>query len=140
MALFHRWSLFLLYYELSRFLAIDAVSSPASGLWYDLPGNNVAIDEKEIVEMRNRAKKMFQFGYDNYMKHAYPEDELDPIHCTGRGHDFDDEYVVIRILMKSGTDFPCSYTLQKQDEYRTSLNVIYYWINPTQKSYLMHYL
>lgn len=29
---------------------------------------------------------MFYFGYDNYMEHAFPEDELDPIHCTGRGH------------------------------------------------------
>ncbi|XP_052226391.1 ER degradation-enhancing alpha-mannosidase-like protein 1 [Dreissena polymorpha] len=32
---------------------------------------------------------MFYFGYDNYMKHAYPMDELDPIHCTGRGPDYD---------------------------------------------------
>ena len=30
---------------------------------------------------------MFEFGYDNYMQHAFPMDELDPIHCTGRGPD-----------------------------------------------------
>ncbi|PIO65438.1 glycosyl hydrolase family 47 [Teladorsagia circumcincta] len=30
---------------------------------------------------------MFYFGYENYMSHAFPADELDPIHCTGRGHD-----------------------------------------------------
>ncbi|VDK51519.1 unnamed protein product, partial [Cylicostephanus goldi] len=30
---------------------------------------------------------MFYFGYENYMEHAFPADELDPIHCTGRGHD-----------------------------------------------------
>jgi hypothetical protein len=24
------------------------------------------------------------------MKHAYPEDELDPVDCMGRGHDHED--------------------------------------------------
>lgn len=32
---------------------------------------------------------MFYFGYDNYMNFAFPKDELDPIHCTGRGPDHD---------------------------------------------------
>ncbi len=32
---------------------------------------------------------MFQFAYDSYMEHAYPLDELDPIHCKGRGPDAD---------------------------------------------------
>lgn len=31
---------------------------------------------------------MFEFGYDNYMKYAFPLDELDPIHCRGRGPDY----------------------------------------------------
>ena len=31
---------------------------------------------------------MFRFGFDNYMEHAYPLDELDPIHCVGRGPDY----------------------------------------------------
>uniref|UniRef100_A0A915L8Q5 alpha-1,2-Mannosidase n=1 Tax=Romanomermis culicivorax TaxID=13658 RepID=A0A915L8Q5_ROMCU len=44
--------------------------------------------EKEI--MRFEAKRMFEFAYDNYMLHAFPLDELDPIHCTGRGPDYDD--------------------------------------------------
>ncbi|ELK15172.1 ER degradation-enhancing alpha-mannosidase-like protein 1 [Pteropus alecto] len=30
---------------------------------------------------------MFVFGYDNYMAHAFPQDELNPIHCRGRGPD-----------------------------------------------------
>lgn len=29
-------------------------------------------------------KGMFYFGYDNYMKYAFPEDELNPIDCQGR--------------------------------------------------------
>lgn len=33
---------------------------------------------------------MFYFAYDSYMNFAYPADELDPIHCRGRGHDHDD--------------------------------------------------
>lgn len=39
------------------------------------------------IQMRNMAKEMFYFGYDNYMKYAFPEDELNPIDCQGRGPD-----------------------------------------------------
>lgn len=45
---------------------------------------------KERLKLRNKSSKMFQFGFDNYMKYAYPKDELDPIHCVGRGHDHED--------------------------------------------------
>ncbi|XP_036390334.1 ER degradation-enhancing alpha-mannosidase-like protein 1 [Megalops cyprinoides] len=38
-------------------------------------------------KMRGMAKEMFYFGYDNYMKYAFPEDELNPIDCQGRGPD-----------------------------------------------------
>ncbi|KAL8558834.1 ER degradation-enhancing alpha-mannosidase-like protein 1 [Nucella lapillus] len=33
---------------------------------------------------------MFYFGYDSYMEYAFPEDELNPIDCTGRGPDYED--------------------------------------------------
>lgn len=36
---------------------------------------------------RERAREMFMFGYNNYVAYAYPLDELDPIHCRGRGPD-----------------------------------------------------
>ncbi|XP_070759044.1 ER degradation-enhancing alpha-mannosidase-like protein 1 isoform X2 [Enoplosus armatus] len=39
------------------------------------------------VKMKGMAKEMFYFGYDNYMKYAFPEDELNPIDCEGRGPD-----------------------------------------------------
>lgn len=39
------------------------------------------------AKMKNMAKEMFYFGYDNYMKYAFPEDELNPIACEGRGPD-----------------------------------------------------
>ncbi|XP_064422358.1 ER degradation-enhancing alpha-mannosidase-like protein 1 [Latimeria chalumnae] len=38
-------------------------------------------------QMREMAREMFYFGYENYMKHAFPEDELNPIDCMGRGPD-----------------------------------------------------
>ncbi|XP_054639598.1 ER degradation-enhancing alpha-mannosidase-like protein 1 [Dunckerocampus dactyliophorus] len=37
--------------------------------------------------MKEKAKGMFYFGYDNYMKYAFPKDELNPIDCEGRGPD-----------------------------------------------------
>ena len=46
-----------------------------------------AFSENERIGLLNTTKEMFYFGYKNYMKYAYPMDELDPIHCTGRGHD-----------------------------------------------------
>lgn len=49
--------------------------------------------EEERKHMLSVAKDMFTFGYDNYMKYAFPADELNPIHCTGRGPDLDDPYV-----------------------------------------------
>ncbi|KAF0294256.1 ER degradation-enhancing alpha-mannosidase-like protein 1 [Amphibalanus amphitrite] len=41
-------------------------------------------------KMQEETRKMFYFGYDNYMRHAYPQDELNPIDCDGRGPDVDD--------------------------------------------------
>lgn len=39
------------------------------------------------ARLRDRARGMFVFGYDSYMAHAFPQDELNPIHCCGRGPD-----------------------------------------------------
>ena len=41
------------------------------------------------LSMKNEARKMFYWGYSNYMSYAFPEDELDPIHCKGRGQDWE---------------------------------------------------
>jgi hypothetical protein len=46
----------------------------------------------ERLQYREKAREMFQFGYDNYMKYAFPQDELDPINCRGRGPDSDRPY------------------------------------------------
>ncbi|NWU63074.1 EDEM1 protein, partial [Pterocles burchelli] len=39
------------------------------------------------ARLRDAARGMFVFGYDSYMQHAFPRDELDPLHCRGRGPD-----------------------------------------------------
>ncbi|XP_006897140.1 PREDICTED: ER degradation-enhancing alpha-mannosidase-like protein 1 [Elephantulus edwardii] len=39
------------------------------------------------AQMRDLARSMFAFAYDNYMAHAFPQDELNPIDCRGRGPD-----------------------------------------------------
>uniref|UniRef100_A0A667WXG5 alpha-1,2-Mannosidase n=1 Tax=Myripristis murdjan TaxID=586833 RepID=A0A667WXG5_9TELE len=39
------------------------------------------------AKMKDMAREMFYFGYDNYMKYAFPDDELNPIDCEGRGPD-----------------------------------------------------
>ncbi|KAI1294947.1 ER degradation-enhancing alpha-mannosidase-like protein 1 [Halotydeus destructor] len=43
--------------------------------------------EELRLKYKDEARAMFQFAYDSYMEHAFPLDELDPIHCTGRGPD-----------------------------------------------------
>lgn len=43
--------------------------------------------ESKRLGMKKKVKDMFYFGYDNYMKHAFPLDELNPIYCSGRGPD-----------------------------------------------------
>lgn len=40
-------------------------------------------------EMKEESKNMFYFAYDNYMKYAFPLDELNPVNCSGRGPDYD---------------------------------------------------
>uniref|UniRef100_A0A7E4V370 alpha-1,2-Mannosidase n=1 Tax=Panagrellus redivivus TaxID=6233 RepID=A0A7E4V370_PANRE len=47
------------------------------------------ITREELDIAKDQVKDMFWFAYRNYMKHAFPLDELDPIHCRGRGPDYD---------------------------------------------------
>jgi len=59
--------------------------------------------ENDRIEMLEATKRMFQFGYDNYIKYAFPEDELNPIYCSGRGHDHDNPYVSTSVIIFNGT-------------------------------------
>ena len=46
--------------------------------------------EEERLALREEARRMFYWGYDHYMQYAFPDDELNPIRCRGRGHDWED--------------------------------------------------
>ncbi|XP_076048501.1 ER degradation-enhancing alpha-mannosidase-like protein 1 [Oratosquilla oratoria] len=45
--------------------------------------------DRERLRLLEETKKMFYFGYESYMKYAYPKDELNPVFCKGRGRDND---------------------------------------------------
>ncbi|KAJ3410692.1 ER degradation-enhancing alpha-mannosidase-like protein 1 [Chytridiales sp. JEL 0842] len=45
------------------------------------------MSKDRIAYYREKARDMFFHGYNGYMKHAYPMDELNPLTCTGRGPD-----------------------------------------------------
>ncbi|KAI1715625.1 glycosyl hydrolase family 47 domain-containing protein [Ditylenchus destructor] len=47
------------------------------------------LNKDDLDSAREQAREMFYFGYNNYLNHAFPLDELDPINCRGRGHDYD---------------------------------------------------
>ena len=49
--------------------------------------------EERRLELREDARRMFYWGYDNYINHAFPQDELNPIDCSGRGHDWNNPLV-----------------------------------------------
>lgn len=51
-----------------------------------------SFSQSKRLELLEETRQMFAFGYDNYMKYAFPKDELDPIHCTGRGPDYGNPY------------------------------------------------
>jgi len=52
-----------------------------------------------VVNLRRLASEMFHFGYGSYLEHAFPLDELDPIHCTGRGVDPDSTNININDVL-----------------------------------------
>jgi hypothetical protein len=35
-------------------------------------------------DFRDEVKRMFYHAYDNYMLHAFPKDELEPLTCKGK--------------------------------------------------------
>ena len=57
------------------------------------PLKHMPFSDVRRLEMRELAREMFYFGYNNYLEHAFPQDELNPVYCSGRGHDWDNPYV-----------------------------------------------
>ena len=52
-------------------------------------------NESERLQMLQLARDTFVFAYDNYIEHAFPADELNPLFCKGRGPDMIDRFVFI---------------------------------------------
>jgi len=48
------------------------------------------MSEQRSNELKLQAKDMFYHAFNNYMKYAFPDDELNPLQCTGRGSDKND--------------------------------------------------
>ncbi|KAL9102461.1 MAG: hypothetical protein Q9163_002391 [Psora crenata] len=44
-------------------------------------GSAYGMDHRQVEELRQEAEQMFYHGFDNYMNHAFPEDEIRPISC-----------------------------------------------------------
>jgi len=55
----------------------------------DLEKKYGSFSHTQRLEMLEETKKMFYHGYNNYMTHAFPMDELNPLDCDGRGPDYD---------------------------------------------------
>ncbi|KAI4921169.1 uncharacterized protein J4E92_008156 [Alternaria infectoria] len=49
------------------------------GCW-TIPG--CGMTDEAIAELRQETRDIFYHGYDNYMEHAFPEDELRPLTCA----------------------------------------------------------
>jgi len=80
-----------IFQELEPSAQIDSVYN-----YYKLNKNNLNqlneylyFSDSERLRLKAKSKSMFEFAYDNYIKYAFPLDELDPIHCKGRGPDND---------------------------------------------------
>ena len=48
-------------------------------------GWHAPVNASYQLRHREEVRRMFTFGYDNYMEHAFPLDELNPHACSGRG-------------------------------------------------------
>lgn len=49
-----------------------------------------SFSEELRLQALSESRNMFTFAYDNYIKYAFPYDELNPIYCRGRGPDIND--------------------------------------------------
>lgn len=75
---------------IARILSLLCNKTPCIALPFFTFVVHRSFPESDRLRMKDEARRMFYWGYNNYMRYAFPHDELDPIHCKGRGHDWDD--------------------------------------------------
>ncbi|CEG65919.1 Putative ER degradation enhancer, mannosidase alpha-like 1 [Rhizopus microsporus] len=47
----------------------------------------MAMTEERRLQLKDLSKEMFEHGWSSYIEHAFPDDELNPFECRGRGSD-----------------------------------------------------
>ncbi|CBY23120.1 unnamed protein product [Oikopleura dioica] len=67
----------------------------------------ISFSTDEASLYKKKARAMFYHGYDHYMAHAFPLDELDPIGCAGRVSEFA-SLVLTSKNPKTSTSMTCS--------------------------------
>lgn len=55
-----------------------------------LSPDNATFSRGTRLALREKARGMFYHGWDSYMDYAFPDDELRPLSCSGRGPDLND--------------------------------------------------
>ncbi|KAL3160285.1 hypothetical protein ABBQ38_009677 [Trebouxia sp. C0009 RCD-2024] len=63
--------------------AVSAVTGPKrcfQNQWHNRTGS---VSQEEQFALRDEARQMFFAGYESYLLHAFPKDELRPISCSG---------------------------------------------------------
>ncbi|KAH8118447.1 alpha-mannosidase [Phellopilus nigrolimitatus] len=67
-----------------------------------LPSSNTVIyahakswPSRRKLDAREKTRDLWNHGFDSYMKHAFPLDELMPLSCTGRGPDWINPYAIV---------------------------------------------
>ncbi|KAA3672432.1 ER degradation enhancer, mannosidase alpha-like 1 [Paragonimus westermani] len=67
------------------FLIFGSGNSHTSPDWSKFIGLTLKwVNKKPCLD---KVKNMFDFAYANYLQFAFPADELNPLNCSGRGHD-----------------------------------------------------
>ncbi|KAL8950728.1 MAG: hypothetical protein Q9222_003247 [Ikaeria aurantiellina] len=89
------------------------------------------MNDAQIKDLRQEAEHMFYHGYDNYMKHAFPEDELKPLTCKPLTRDrFDPTHIEVN-------DALGNYSLSLVDSL-TTLAVLASSPKETQRTKALH--
>ena len=60
-----------------------SATSLVATLWCVLVLSVGSMSTKERLELREKSREMFMHGYTNYLKNAFPRDELKPLTCVG---------------------------------------------------------
>ncbi|KZV75403.1 glycoside hydrolase family 47 protein [Peniophora sp. CONT] len=67
------------------FICFDVLNSQRA---FTLAASTSGWSTTKKLALRNNVRELFYHGYNNYLDHAFPFDELAPLSCAGRGPDW----------------------------------------------------